>query len=85
MALSREEIFEQIQEVTAKKLYLEKSEINLDSDFVKDLGADSLDLVELVISFEQMFKIKIPDDEGSQVFIVKDAVDLVESLEAASS
>ena len=83
MALSREEIFEQIQDLTAKKLYLEKSEITLESDFVKDLGADSLDLVELVISFEQMFKVKIPDDEGSRVFLVKDAVDLVENLEAA--
>ena len=82
MALSREEIFEQIQDLTAKKLYLEKSEITLESDFVKDLGADSLDLVELVISFEQNFKVKIPDDEGSQVFVVKDAVDLVETLNA---
>lgn len=83
MALTREEIFEKIQDVTAKKLFLEKSEITLESDFVKDLGADSLDLVELVISFEQMFKVKIPDDEGSRVFLVKDAVDLVENLEAA--
>jgi acyl carrier protein len=83
MALSREEIFEQIQDLTAKKLYLEKSEITLESDFVKDLGADSLDLVELVISFEQTFKVKIPDDEGSQVFVVKDAVDLVENLNQA--
>lgn len=82
MALSRDEIFEQIQDLTAKKLYLEKSEITLESDFVKDLGADSLDLVELVISFEQNFKVKIPDDEGSQVFVVKDAVDLVETLNA---
>lgn len=82
MALTRDEIFEQIQDVTAKKLYLEKSEITLESDFVKDLGADSLDLVELVISFEQIFKVKIPDDEGSRVFLVKDAVDLVETLEA---
>ena len=65
MALSREEIFEQIQDLTAKKLYLEKSEITLESDFVKDLGADSLDLVELVISFEQTSKVKIPDDEGT--------------------
>lgn len=83
MALTREEIFEKIQDVTAKKLFLEKSEITLESDFVKDLGADSLDLVELVISFEQMFRVKIPDDEGSRVFLVKDAVDLVENLEAA--
>ena len=72
--------FQDIREITAKKLFLKEEEISLESEFSKDLGADSLDLVELVICFEELYDVKIEDGDGPKLKTVEDAVDVIIDL-----
>ena len=72
------EILEQVKEVVAEQLNVNKDEIKEDSKFVEDLGADSLDVVELVMALEEKFGIEIPDDEAEKIVTVADAVKYIE-------
>ena len=74
------DIKEKIIDLLADKLSFEKSEIDENQNFVEDLGADSLDMVELVMAMEQEFDIEIPDDVAEKVVTVKDAVEYIQSL-----
>ena len=65
----------------AKQLNLKPEAITLESDVVKDLGADSLDVVELLISLEDDYGISIPEDDIVNVKTVKDIVDMIEKLQ----
>nr|QCI07926.1 Acyl carrier protein [Pleonosporium borreri] len=67
-----------IKEVVAEKLGHEKDDIKLESQFVEDLGADSLDIVELLMSIEEEFSIDIPDEEATTLLTVKDTLDYIE-------
>ena len=69
--------FEKIQNIIAEVLNVDKDEITMETTFIDDLGADSLDTVELLMAFEQQFGVKIPDDETSSIVTVKDACDKV--------
>lgn len=75
-------ILERIKKITADKLNVEANKITAASGFVKDLGADSLDLVELIMGLEDEFstpenKVKIPDTEAAKIQTVQDAVDYI--------
>ena len=77
MALSREEVLEQIKSELSQKLGIEESEITEDASFEGDLGADSLDLVEVVMDLEDQFGLKIPDDDARELTTVGKAIDYV--------
>ena len=72
-----EEILKQVKKIIVDKLGVEESEVTENANFTNDLGADSLDTVELLMEFERVFSIKIPDEETSTIATVKDAIDKV--------
>ena len=71
------EIFNKVRDIIVDKLGVEESVVTEEASFTNDIGADSLDTVELLMAFEQQFGVKIPDDETSSIFTVKDACDKV--------
>ena len=79
MAASRDEVFERIREVLTERLSVEEADINEEANFQEDLGADSLDLVEMIMELEDQFGIKIPDEDAQQIQTVGQAVDYVTS------
>lgn len=72
-----EEIVKKVTEIIVDKLGVEPSEVTETANFTNDLGADSLDTVELLMEFEKVFGIKISDEETSSIVTVKDACDKV--------
>lgn len=70
--------FEKVKEIVVEQLGAEASEVQLESTFVDDLGADSLDIVELIMAFEDKFGIEIPDEKAEKIKTVKDVVDYVD-------
>ena len=75
--MTEEEIVKQVKASIVDKLGVEESEVTESANFTNDLGADSLDTVELLMEFERVFGIKIPDEETSTIATVKDAIDKV--------
>ena len=78
-------IFERVKEIIVEQLGVDDKEVVLSANFVDDLGADSLDLVELIMSLEEEFsdssqKIEIPDDDAEKILTVQDAVDYIRDL-----
>ncbi|HIY45432.1 MAG TPA: acyl carrier protein [Candidatus Borkfalkia excrementipullorum] len=73
-------MFEKVRDMLAKQLNLSAEQIKPESDVVKDLGADSLDVVELLISLEDDYGISIPEDDIVNVKTVQDIVDMIEKL-----
>lgn len=77
--MSHEEIVNQVKAIIVDKLGAEESEVTETANFTNDLGADSLDTVELIMEFERVFDIKIPDEDGGQISTVGDAIAYVEN------
>ena len=71
------EHFDKIKEIVIDKLGVEEAKVTVDSKFIDDLGADSLDTVELIMQFEEEFGIEIPDDDAENLLSVKQAVDYI--------
>ena len=71
------EHFDKIKEIVIDKLGVEEAKVNVDAKFIDDLGADSLDTVELIMQFEEEFGIEIPDDDAEGLLSVKQAVDYI--------
>ncbi|HKJ82731.1 MAG TPA: acyl carrier protein [Mariprofundaceae bacterium] len=71
------EIEAKVIKIVADQLNVDESEINPDSSFVDDLGADSLDTVELVMAFEEEFGIEIPDEDAEKIQSVQNAIDYI--------
>ena len=76
--MSQEEIFQKVQAIVAEQLSVESGEVKSDSNFQNDLGADSLDTVELVMALEEAFDIEIPDEAAEGIATVGDAVKFIE-------
>jgi len=75
------EIAERVKSIIVDKLSVEESEVTNDASFTNDLGADSLDTVELIMEFEKEFNITIPDDQAEKISTVGDAIAYIEKLE----
>ena len=69
---------EKVNQIVIEQLGLEPSEVTPDASFVDDLGADSLDRVELVMAFEESFGLKIPDEDAEKIVTVQDAVGYIQ-------
>ena len=72
-------LLDDIKEVVVEQLSVDAGEVKEDAKFVEDLGADSLDVVELVMALEEKFDIEIPDDEAEKIQTVADVVTYIES------
>jgi acyl carrier protein len=75
--MSSEQVAEKVQDIIAKSLGVNRSEVVASASFIDDLNADSLDVVELVMTIEKEFHIEIPDDEAEKIRTVQDAVDYI--------
>jgi acyl carrier protein len=73
-------IFDDVKAVVVEQLNVSADEVKPESKFVEDLGADSLDVVELVMALEEKFDIEIPDDQAEKIQTVQNAVDFIESI-----
>lgn len=74
---------DRIRKVIVDKLEVDEREVTPQASFVEDLGADSLDVVELIMALEEEFNIEIPDDDAEGIHTVQDAVDYIEQKLAA--
>lgn len=72
------DIAERVQKITVEHLDVDAAKVSLEASFIDDLGADSLDIVELVMAFEEEFDIEIPDDAAETIQTVGDAVKFIE-------
>ena len=70
---------DRVQKIVCEQLGVAAEEVKLEASFIDDLGADSLDTVELVMAFEEEFEIEIPDEEAENIQTVKNAVDYINS------
>ncbi|MDA9370545.1 acyl carrier protein [Gloeomargaritaceae cyanobacterium AH-226-B11] len=75
--MTEDKIFEKIKEITANQLGIDDATIIPEATFSEQLGADSLDVVELVMAFEDAFEIDIEDDDAGQIATVQDAIDFI--------
>ena len=70
--------FETVKRIVVDQLQVAADDVKIDSTFIDDLGADSLDIVELIMAFEEEFGIEIPDEVAEKIKTVKDAVTYIE-------
>ncbi len=77
-----ESIEESVREIICDKLSVKPEQVLSETSFVNDIGADSLDLVELIMEFEDKFGMQIPDDEAEKILTVGDAIQYIEAHKA---
>lgn len=72
-------VFEKIKKIIVEQLGVEEEEIAMESSFIDDLGADSLDIVELIMALEEEFDMEIPDNEAEKISVVGDVVEYIKN------
>jgi acyl carrier protein len=72
-------VAEKVKQIIVEQLGVDENQVDPNASFVDDLGADSLDIVELVMAFEEAFDIDIPDEDAEKITTVKQAIDYIES------
>ncbi|HHY63647.1 MAG TPA: acyl carrier protein [Clostridiaceae bacterium] len=72
-------IFEKVRDIIVEQLGVDPEEVKLESSFIDDLGADSLDIVELIMALEEEFDLEIPDKEAEKITTVGDAVEYIKA------
>ncbi len=77
MSTEKQSIEERLKEIIIKQLDVNNKPVTLESSFINDLGADSLDIVELVMEFEDAFDMNIPDEDAEKIQTVGDAVNYI--------
>lgn len=83
--MSQEQIFEKVKKIVVEQLSVEPKQVVPAANFANDLGADSLDTVELVMALEEEFNIEIPDEAAEKITTVQQAVDYINNAVAAST
>jgi acyl carrier protein len=76
--MSNEEIYNKVKDLVSKHLNIDEKEVTKEASFIEDLGADSLDTVELIMSFEEEFNIEIPDEDAESIRTVQNVVDYIQ-------
>lgn len=76
------DIAERVKKIVIEHLGVDAAKVTENASFIDDLGADSLDTVELVMAFEEEFSVEIPDDAAEKIITVKDAVDFIDAKKA---
>ena len=71
--------FDKVKAIVVEQLGVDEAEVTIDSTFIDDLGADSLDIVELIMAFEEEFNVEIPDDVAEKIKTVKDTLEYNDS------
>ena len=79
--MSEQSTFEKVKASTVDQLSVAPEDVKMDSTFIDDLGADSLDIVELIMAFEEEFNTEIPDDVAEKIRTVRDAVELLDKAD----
>ncbi len=72
-------VAERVKQIIVEQIGVDENQVDPSASFVDDLGADSLDIVELVMAFEEAFDLDIPDEDAEKIKTVKDAVDYIEA------
>jgi acyl carrier protein len=72
-------VADKVKSIIVEQLGVDEEEVTLEASFTEDLGADSLDIVELVMAFEEEFGIEIPDEEAEKISNVREAVDYIQN------
>jgi acyl carrier protein len=76
---------QKVKQIIVEQLGVDESQVDNNASFVDDLGADSLDIVELVMAFEEAFELEIPDEDAEKITTVKDAIEYIENKTAKKS
>ena len=82
-AIPMSDIADRVKKIVVEHLGVEEGKVTPEASFIDDLGADSLDTVELVMAFEEAFGVEIPEDAAEKISTVKDAIDYIEKQKAA--
>ena len=75
--METDEVLEKVKNIIVEQLGVAEASVTMEASFIDDLGADSLDIVELVMALEQEFELEIPDSDAEKVVIVQDVVDYI--------
>ncbi len=75
--MSSEEVFEKVKKIIVEQLGVSETSVTMEASFIDDLGADSLDIVELIMALEEEFDIEIPDSDAEKVVAVSDVVEYI--------
>ena len=75
--------FDKVKELVVDQLGVDAADVTIDSTFIDDLGADSLDIVELIMAFEEEFSVEIPDEVAEKIKTVRNAVELIDKEKQA--
>jgi acyl carrier protein len=81
--MSPDDIFEKVKAIVAEQLSVEAAEVTPEANFLNDLNADSLDVVEMVMALEEAFDVEIPDEAAEEIKTVQDAVNFISGKVAA--
>ena len=77
--MNTEEVFEKVKAIIVEQLGVAETSVEMESSFIDDLGADSLDIVELVMALEEEFGTEIPDEDAEKITTVQAAIDYIEN------
>ena len=75
--MTQEEIFEKVKKIIVEQLGVAETSVTMEASFIDDLGADSLDIVELIMALEEEFDMEIPDEDAEKIVTVSDVVDYI--------
>ena len=81
--MSSEEIEERVKSIIVEQLGVSMDEVTPEASFIEDLGADSLDIVELIMALEERYEIEIPDEDAEKIQSVKDVIQYIQGRQAA--
>ncbi len=81
--MSEQELFEKVKKIIVEQLGVNAEEVTTESSFTEDLGADSLDTVELVMALEEEFEVEIPDEDAEKLTTVRTVLDYIKSHQPA--